>query len=183
MSPLASRKILDHGREPDCETASHSHDLAHPESGLANDYLNIFNELIMLVEQLPSMPEFMDDIQRWEPLSYVEYFQRSSLPGSQAALVTYRGLDPAFRNSFEDLTRSIDRAALQVVNELRKHQGRFGDGYPRGLETLCLQASATLRGLLSQAAAMVNREQAAGYEKAQQRVDRLLADHLKNRRD
>ena len=183
MSPLASRKILDHSREPDCEAASHGHDLAHPDTGLANDYLNIFNELVMLVEQLPSMPEFMEDIQRWEPLSYVEYFQRSSLPGSEAALATYRGLDPAFRGRFEDLTGSIDRAALQVIAELRRHEGRFGDGYPRGLETLCLQASATLRGLLSQAAAMVNREDVAGYQKAQQRVDRLLADHMKNRRD
>ena len=31
--------------------------LVNPASGLANDYLNLFNEIVMLVEQLPTMPE------------------------------------------------------------------------------------------------------------------------------
>src|ERR1700759_5053507 len=31
--------------------------LVNPASGLANDYLNLFNEIVMLIEQLPTMPE------------------------------------------------------------------------------------------------------------------------------
>ncbi|HTJ03030.1 MAG TPA: hypothetical protein VL492_09555 [Methylovirgula sp.] len=30
--------------------------IVNPASGLANDYLNLFNEIVMLIEQLPVMP-------------------------------------------------------------------------------------------------------------------------------
>ena len=49
----------------------------NPATGLATDYLNHFNEAIMLLEMLPSAPEFRDDFLRWQPVSYREYFAGS----------------------------------------------------------------------------------------------------------
>jgi hypothetical protein len=40
----------------------------------------------MLIEQLPSMPELIDDIFAWRPTSYQDYFTRSVLPGRGSAL-------------------------------------------------------------------------------------------------
>ncbi len=59
--------------------------IVNPASGLANDYLNLFNEIVMLIEQLPQMPELIDDILRWRPVSYQSYFANSVLPGRASA--------------------------------------------------------------------------------------------------
>ncbi len=50
--------------------ASRDEAIVNPASGLANDYLNLFNEIVMLIEQLPVMPELIDDILKWRPLTY-----------------------------------------------------------------------------------------------------------------
>ena len=64
-------------------------DLVNPASGIANDYLNRFNEIVMLIEQLPAMPEFFDDILAWRPVTYRDYFRNSNLRGSTTALEAY----------------------------------------------------------------------------------------------
>ena len=40
----------------------------HPDTGLATDYLNHFNEVVMLLEMLPDMPDFAEDVLAWEPV-------------------------------------------------------------------------------------------------------------------
>ena len=55
----------------------------------------------MLIEQLPSMPELMQDLQTWRPTSYRDYFGNSPLPGRHSALEVYDQLDSAFRAAFD----------------------------------------------------------------------------------
>ena len=62
--------------------------LVNPASGLANDFLNVYNEILMLIELLPTMPELADDIAAWRPASYRAYFMQSPLPGSGSLLPT-----------------------------------------------------------------------------------------------
>ena len=42
----------------------------NPATGLATDYLNHFNEAIMLLEMLSSCPECRADFLGWRPTSY-----------------------------------------------------------------------------------------------------------------
>jgi len=49
----------------------------NPHTGLATDYLNHFNEAIMLLEMIPDIPESVEDFLRWRPLSYAEHFTAS----------------------------------------------------------------------------------------------------------
>ncbi len=46
----------------------------NPKTGLATDYLNHFNEAIMLLDLLPQTPEVIVELVSWEPLSYQEHF-------------------------------------------------------------------------------------------------------------
>ena len=39
----------------------------NPRTGLATDYLNHFNEAIMLLEMIPDMPECAEDFLTWTP--------------------------------------------------------------------------------------------------------------------
>ena len=53
----------------------------NPRTGLATDYLNHFNEAIMLLEMVPDMPECAEDFLSWQPLSYAEHFMGFQLQG------------------------------------------------------------------------------------------------------
>src|SRR2546430_6889957 len=52
----------------------------NPRTGLATDYLNHFNEAVMLLEMIPDIPECAEDFLQWRPLSYAEHFTASILP-------------------------------------------------------------------------------------------------------
>ena len=59
----------------------------NPRTGLATDYLNHFNEAIMLLEMIPDMPECAEDFLTWTPLSYAEHFWASNFKARDLAIV------------------------------------------------------------------------------------------------
>ena len=44
---------------------------------LATDYLNHFNEIVMLLELVPDLPDCLEDAKEWRPKSYAEHFRDS----------------------------------------------------------------------------------------------------------
>jgi hypothetical protein len=151
-----------------------AYSLVNPASGLANDYLNIYNEVVMLIEALPTMPEAIEDIQAWRPVTYQEYFSKSILPGSQNALDAYARLDSAFKKEFDDVLAELDRCATGSVVAIRRHFRIKGDQDPEGLETICHRHGASLREVLQRAQNIVDHGQVSAEEHAQRRADRLL---------
>lgn len=156
---------------PNSSGESRAAALVNPASGLANDYLNLFNEIVMLIEQLPEMPELIDDLLTWHPTTYKEYFDRSILPGRHSALDAYAELDADFRVKFEATVAELDRLATASVARIRHHL------HKKGLTELCAKAGATLRVVLDRASTIVNHGIAAADESAQDRADRLLGLH------
>lgn len=157
--------------------------LINPASGIANDYLNLFNEIVMLVEQLPSMPELMDDLLAWRPTSYNEYFARSPLPGSHSAIEVYEQLDKAFRASFEGIVAELDQQATGVVVSIRRHVRTKGGNDSQGLAELCEKGGTSLRDTLDRAVEIVNHGVEGVARHAQARADRLRAVRQKAIKD
>jgi hypothetical protein len=149
--------------------------LVNPASGLANDYLNLFNEIVMLMEQLPSMPELIDDIFAWRPTSYQDYFTRSVLPGRGSALEAYAALSQTFRRDFEALVEELDRMAVGAIAAIRRHHKTKGDSEPYTLAGLCTRSGEKMREVLDRATKLVNYGPGQGGEAAQVLADRLLA--------
>ncbi|MGE3642584.1 MAG: hypothetical protein AB7F96_01900 [Beijerinckiaceae bacterium] len=130
--------------------------LVNPASGIANDYLNLFNEIVMLIEQLPTMPELIEDIKAWRPTTYREYFAKSPLPGSGNALQAYEKLDVLFRMEFEKIVAELDQQATGIVAAIRLHQ-RAKKGSDRfELEVICGRGGSALRETLDRAVNVVN---------------------------
>jgi hypothetical protein len=130
--------------------------LVNPVSGLANDYLNLFNELVMMLEQLPQMPELIDDLLAWRPVSYEEYFRRSQLPGRHSALAAYERLDPTFKRRFETFVAELDTIAVASVAAVRL---QFRSGTPLDSERVsltCGRAGEKMRAILVRASRLVN---------------------------
>jgi hypothetical protein len=51
----------------------------HPPTGLATDYLNRFNEAIMMLELIPSMPAAIDDLLAWNVMTDREHLAVDAL--------------------------------------------------------------------------------------------------------
>jgi hypothetical protein len=157
--------------------------LVNPASGLANDYLNLFNEVVMLIEQLPSMPELMDDLLKWRPTSYREYFANSPLPGKESALQVYDQLDSAFRAAFDTVVGELDSQATGIVVQIRRHLRTRGESDPQGLAAICEKGGLALRDTLEKAVDIVNHGVEGMQRNAQARADRLLAVRIKAIKD
>ena len=71
----------------------------NPATGLATDYLNHFNEAIMLLEMLSSCPDCREDFLGWQPMSYREHFEASNFKGRALAIAAYDAADPNLRSA------------------------------------------------------------------------------------
>ena len=87
---------------------------------LATDYLNHFNEAVMLIELVPSMPDCMADLHEWHPVSYVEHFRRSELSDGPLAILAYENSPPQYREPFDDTVARINHTILEAVAALDK---------------------------------------------------------------
>src|ERR1051325_9790530 len=88
----------------------------NPQTGLATDYLNHFNEAIMLLEMIPDMPECADDFLQWRPLSYAEHFIASNFKARDLAISAYEAADPEIRAEFDQITGTMTNI-LTAVSE------------------------------------------------------------------
>jgi hypothetical protein len=153
--------------------------IVNPASGLANDYLNLFNEIVMLIEQLPVMPELIDDILNWRPVTYQSYFARSVLPGRVSALEAYSRLELSFRRDFETVVADLDRRAVGAVVAIRRHYKKQGDTSSPAMAEICERSGSALRESLLTASDLVNHGRRAQRETEQERADRLIYGTLR----
>jgi hypothetical protein len=164
---------------PDGVRQQRAEAIVNPASGLANDYLNLFNEIVMMIEQLPSMPELIDDILHWRPVSYQEYFAGSVLPGRASALEAYSALDASFRQDFEGVVADLDRRAVGAVVAIRRQHKMHGGCASAAMQEICVRAGEALREVLLKATDLVNHGTRVPRESAQERADRLLYGKLR----
>ncbi len=168
----------DASNEIDSELFARAASLVNPKSGIANDYLNIFYELLLLVENLPVIPEMLDDVLNWQPVSYVDYFQRSRLPGSSAALAIHDQLNPQLRNAFTQLVSRINSVALTGIEQIESHRKPNGEVSPEDIIELCERLSSELKDCLGPTTNLVNNGMSAVEEESvQQMVDRLMSEN------
>src|SRR3954470_24015053 len=98
-------------RKADPDSAARAAELRaaniNPGTGLATDYLNHFNEAIMLLEMIPDMPDCAEEFLNWRPASYRDHFAASTFRARALAIAAYDGADPAIRSEFDALTAAM----------------------------------------------------------------------------
>jgi hypothetical protein len=92
----------------------------NPRTGLATDYLNHFNEAVMLLEMIPDMPECADDFLEWRPLSYAEHFRASNFRARDLAISAYNSADEHIRVEFDNITSAMTSILTAVGNAMRE---------------------------------------------------------------
>src|SRR4030081_1697392 len=92
----------------------------NPRTGLATDYLNHFNEAIMLLEMIPDIPDCAEEFLTWQPMSYREHFAASNFRTRELAIAAYDSADPAIRGEFDGITGAMTSILVAVGAAMRE---------------------------------------------------------------
>lgn len=99
----------------------------NPETGLATDYLNHFNEVAMLIDMLESMPDMAEEILDWEPLSYPDHFHKTGFRAKDLAIKAYELCDPEIRARFDLACQEVEIKIGEVQVILQNGVEALGD--------------------------------------------------------
>jgi len=125
----------------------------NPATGFATDYLNRFNEAVMLLDLLSSCPELRVDFLAWEPMSYREHFRLSHFKTREIAIAAYDKADPGLRNSLDTLA-----VTMTIVLEATRAAMDDADRRPDTVAALAGNAIGWLKPLIARAGAIINGE-------------------------
>src|SRR6201988_2408322 len=140
----------------------------NPITGLATDYLNHFNEAIMMLELAVQVPQCVDDFCAWRPLSYCENFAISTFRERDLAIAVYGQADPALRRRLDELADGMNAILLSTAAALRAQ--------PQGLGGLAQDALMRLRPLVARAGAVIHGAEPAADEAAEAQADQAAVD-------
>jgi hypothetical protein len=138
-----------------------------PRSFLSTDYFNHFNEVIMMLNMLPDMPELLDEIDKWSYMTYREHFQNSALGFAPMAIEVYDYAPIDLRERFDKLTVQMSMLVVETRLRLRRtleegNREKFGD--------MALLSSMELQGMIDDGGAIVH-----GYGQA---ADQSVIDKM-----
>jgi hypothetical protein len=85
---------------------------------LATDYLNHFNEIVMLIEMVPDMPDMMEECRIWQPKSYQQHFRDSGFSEKELAIEAYDHVPNKFRTPFEATIAQMDAVVMFTVSRM-----------------------------------------------------------------
>jgi hypothetical protein len=120
---------------------------------LATDYLNHFNEVVMLIDMIPDMPECLDDVREWRPKSYAQHFADSGLPEADLAIAAYELSPEVFRLP---LDKTVDNLNRLVFSSLDRITSSIESGDQVGLADVASRASRDMQRLIEAASAIIN---------------------------
>jgi len=140
---------------------------------LTSAYLDQFTEIVELIELLPDMPERIDDLLNWQPVSYQDYFRAAAMPGRVSATDVYASLNRAMRQNFEGTVDDLDRKALGAVAAIRRHYKAHGETRPDLMSEICARACRHLREGLNRAQDLMSQTPGSAANFAQRRKLRI----------
>lgn len=126
----------------------------NPTTLLTTDYLNHFNEIIMLLEILPSAPsQFASEVADWEHESYEEHFEHSGFRDKELAIAGYRHAPEEVRRAFDSSVADMEQEMVMLLQQVQK---KIDGGDTEGLTQLCMEATPRLQDLIQITAGIVN---------------------------
>lgn len=120
------------------------------ETGLATDYLNHFNEVVMLMEMLPDMSDCAEDVLEWKSASYCEHFEQSAFKDKDLAVLAYSAAPRQVRVHLETLILQIDGEVERAQSFLRQSQA------PEICAEIARLASEDIKPLIAAASSAIN---------------------------
>lgn len=125
----------------------------NPQTLLATDYLNHFNEIIMMLEMIPDIPDCLEDARAWQPKSYQDHFRDSQFRDRDLAVQAYDHVPALYRRPFEDVIGQMNMLIGAAVDRIGQVLEAGGAGE---LRLLCSEASRGVQTLMDVASAIIH---------------------------
>jgi len=140
----------------------------NPDTLLATDYLNHFNEIVMMLDMVPDMPDLVEDCAEWQPKSYSQHFADSMFRDKDLAIEAYAHCPPCFREPFDATIAQMDTLALGTVDGM---QVALTEGNAEAVAYQARSASRALQRLMDMASAIIH---GASTTMDQDEIDAIL---------
>lgn len=149
----------------------------NPKTLLATDYLNHFNEVIMLINMVADIPDVLADIQQWHFRTYQQHFLTGQLTYGPLAAEAYEHVPQPYKEAFEATVEKLRRVIAQTTQSI-EHALAAGD--ITALKEMLPSAVDEMMRLVENAGAII-----AGDDQrtAQGDVDRIFADNANHTAD
>jgi hypothetical protein len=85
------------------------------DSFLATDYLNHFNEVFMMLEMVPDMPDMLEEVVDWQPKTYEQHFKDSSLHSEDLIIEAFNLSPDEYRKPFDKIVARLDEVLLSLI--------------------------------------------------------------------
>ncbi|MGF1604852.1 MAG: hypothetical protein ACFB22_00810 [Rhodothalassiaceae bacterium] len=89
----------------------------NPDTGMATDYLNHFNEVSMLIEMSVDMPEMLEEAKGWRPRSYAEHFRLSGFTEADLIIRAYEQAAPDLKTLFD---AHVDKLNVLILDTIER---------------------------------------------------------------
>lgn len=89
---------------------------------LSTDYLNHYNEALMLIEMAAMDPMMAAELINWQPKSYVEHFSGTgaNLRCAPGAIKAWENLDPFAQGAFTAMCLAMDRVVTMAIRSVEE---------------------------------------------------------------
>jgi hypothetical protein len=135
---------------------------------LATDYLNHFNEIVMLLEMVPDMPDMLEEVKAWQPKSYTDHFKDSTIADKDLAIEAYDHVPGIYREPFE---QTIEQINLMIASTDERLETNIRDGQDDVLRANVQTLSGILQRLMDTASAIIH---GSAKTMDQSEIDQLL---------
>ncbi len=123
----------------------------NPRTGLSTDYLNHFNEMVMLIDLLTTAPEVAEEILTWRPVDYRHHFEHSGFRSKSLALLGHELVRRRHARQLEVIVAEIDTVLLEAQ--------RFVGDAPEALEETFIvvqESKEAVEDLIARASVLIN---------------------------
>ena len=139
----------------------------NPATRLATDYLNVFNEAVMMIGLVGDCPEMIDELNEWRYLTYKEHFSSGHFQAADVVLAAYETCEPSAREMFDMASDALGDTILETIKELQSVIESGGDA-----AALSGERAPELQDQISELDGMI--QAGGGVATAQDAVDALF---------
>lgn len=120
---------------------------------LATDYLNHFNEVIMLLDMIVDMPDLIEELCDWRPKDYVTHFGDSGLSDQDLIIEAYHAASDEDRGTLFAITSEMERIIQDTIAAATKEKMQADE---ISLIMLCSSTTEKLRERINLASGVIN---------------------------
>jgi len=120
---------------------------------LATDYLNHVNEIVMVLDIIPDMPECLDEAKSWQPKGYQDHFRDSVFSDKDLAIEAYDHSPSEYWDAFEETVSSLEKL---VVLSLARIKDALSTGNGEAIRYASATGSRDLQKLMDVVSTIVN---------------------------